>query len=70
MIADEKFDCQYRFIHDNEDRDDNYVLCAFIGHIENNEDKYYLPNHIAEIYPKHKNNIITPTRNNHATGVK
>ena len=60
------FDCQYRFIHDNENRDDNYVLCAYIGSIEKSTD-LELPNNVAEIYSLHKENIITANAPHHGS---
>lgn len=60
------FDCQCRFIHDNENRDDNYVLCAYIGSIEKSND-LELPNDIDEIYSLHKENIITANAPHHGS---
>eukprot|EP00986_Skeletonema_menzelii_P007425 scaffold2919_cov130-Skeletonema_menzelii.AAC.1 len=60
------YECQYRFIHDNKDKDDNYVLFAFVGKMEKSNDSLDLPNdNIAEIYSLHKKNIITSTSSHH-----
>ncbi len=58
------FDCQYRFIHNNENQSDNYVLCAFIGTMKKN-DGLELPNDVTEIYSLHKPNIITKANSHH-----
>eukprot|EP00986_Skeletonema_menzelii_P008430 scaffold3540_cov135-Skeletonema_menzelii.AAC.2 len=60
------YKCQYRFIHDNKDKDDNYVLFAFVGKMVKSNDSIDLPNDIiAEIYSLHKKNIISSTSSHH-----
>ncbi len=60
------FDCQYRFIHDNENQVDNYVLCAFIGSMEKSN-SLELPNNVAEIYSMYKKNIMSASSSHHGS---
>ena len=59
------YECQYRFIHNNENQSDNYVLFAFVGQMDKNNDTLDLPNDITDIYTLHKKNIISPTSSHH-----
>ena len=53
------YECQYRFIHDNENQSDNYVLFAFVGKMNKSNDILDLPNDVADIYTVHKKNIMS-----------
>eukprot|EP00984_Skeletonema_dohrnii_P033327 scaffold29517_cov148-Skeletonema_dohrnii-CCMP3373.AAC.1 len=66
-MNDTKFQCHYHFIHDNELQNGNYVICAFVGDMEQSDVILNLPNDIAESYSKHKDSIIGPNTSHHGS---